>query len=232
MSKKVFIGVGHGGSDSGAVGYVVEKDANLKMALACRDYLIRAGVAVKMSRERDIDESLQDKINRCNEYNPDVALDIHNNAGGGDGFEIYHSVVGGTGQTLAKNIETEVKAIRQNSRGLKVKLNDNGSDYFGFIRSTNCPAVICEGAFVDNAADASQIDTDAECKAFGEAYAKGILKTLGIKYAEELKAEYKCQTVEDKLYRVQVGAFKDKANAERLQKELKDKGYEVIIVKK
>ena len=37
MSKKVFIGVGHGGSDSGAVGYIVEKEANLVMALACRD---------------------------------------------------------------------------------------------------------------------------------------------------------------------------------------------------
>lgn len=30
---KVYIGVGHGGSDSGAVKYLVEKDVNLKMAL-------------------------------------------------------------------------------------------------------------------------------------------------------------------------------------------------------
>ena len=31
---KVFIGVGHGGSDPGAVSYLVEKDVNLVEALA------------------------------------------------------------------------------------------------------------------------------------------------------------------------------------------------------
>lgn len=34
--------------------------------------------------------------------------------------------------------------------------------------------------FVDNKADAAQADTDEECRAFGEAYAKGVLKYLGI----------------------------------------------------
>ena len=45
---------------------------------------------------------------------------------------------------------------------------------------TKCPAVICEGVFVDNQVDASQADTLEEQKSFGIAYAKGILKTLGI----------------------------------------------------
>ena len=31
---RVFIGVGHGGTDPGAVGYLIEKDVNLKMAKA------------------------------------------------------------------------------------------------------------------------------------------------------------------------------------------------------
>ena len=34
---------------------------------------------------------------------------------------------------------------------------------------------------MDNKSDAEQIDTDAECKSFGEAYARGVLKTLNIK---------------------------------------------------
>ena len=42
------------------------------------------------------------------------------------------------------------------------------------------PAVITECVFVDNIQDAAQTDTDAECKAFGEAIAKGVLKTLGV----------------------------------------------------
>lgn len=34
---------------------------------------------------------------------------------------------------------------------------------------------------------------------------------------------------DDKLYKVQLGAFKNKANAEKLEKELKDKGYDTYI---
>ena len=176
---KVFLGVGHGGSDSGAVGYIVEKDVNLNMALACKDYLEANGVEVKMSRYKDEDDSLNEEVRECNAYNPDLAVDIHNNAGGGDGFEVYHTLNGGKGKTLAENIEKEVIAIGQNSRGVKTRRGNNG-DYYGFIRMTKCPAVICEGVFVDNQADASQADTLEEQKAFGVAYAKGILKTLGI----------------------------------------------------
>ena len=177
---KVFLGVGHGGNDPGAVKYIKEKDVNLVMALACRDYLEANGVQVKMSRIKDENDDLDEEIKECNAYKPDLAVDIHNNAGGGDGFEVFHTINGGTGKTLAKNIETEVKAIGQNSRGLKTKKRSDGTDYYGFIRWTNCPAIICEGVFVDNKADASQADTEAEQKAFGVAYAKGILKTLGI----------------------------------------------------
>ena len=176
---KVFLGVGHGGSDNGAVGYIVEKDVNLNMALACKDYLEANGVEVKMSRYKDEDDSLNEEVRECNAYAPDLAVDVHNNAGGGDGFEVYHTLNGGTGKTLAENIEKEVIAIGQNSRGVKTRRGNNG-DYYGFIRMTKCPAVICEGVFVDNQADAIQADTLEEQKVFGIAYAKGILKTLGI----------------------------------------------------
>lgn len=180
---KVYIGVGHGGSDPGAVKYLVEKDINLKMALACRDYLVSHGVQCKISRENDKNMTVTQKTNEANAWSADFALDIHNNAGGGDGFEIIHSINGGKGKEFAQNIEKEVIKIGQNSRGLKTKKGSHG-DYFGFIRQTHMPAVICEGVFVDNKADAAQADTDAECKAFGEAYAKGILKTFGVKASE------------------------------------------------
>lgn len=177
---KVFLGVGHGGSDPGAVGYIKEADVNLAMALACRDYLQANGVTVKMSRTKDENDPLTEEIRECNAFNPDLAVDIHNNAGGGDGFEVYHYHKGGTSKTLAQNIEAEVKAIGQNSRGLKTRINSSGSDYYGFIRCIKAPSVICEGVFVDNKADAAQADTKGEQAAFGVAYAKGILKTLGI----------------------------------------------------
>ena len=184
---KVFLGVGHGGSDPGAVGYIKEADVNLSMALACRDYLQAHGVEVKMSRTRDENDPLSEEIRECNAFNPDYAVDIHNNAGGGDGFEVIHTLNGGKGKILAQNIEAEVKAIGQNSRGLKTKANSSGNDYFGFIRSIKAPSVIVEGVFVDNAADAAQADTQAEQAAFGVAYAKGILKTLNIPYQNDAR---------------------------------------------
>ena len=79
---KVFLGVGHGGSDPGAVANTTkEKDLNLSIALACRDELIRHGVSVKMSREKDENDPIGEEVKECNAYGPDLAVDIHNNAG-------------------------------------------------------------------------------------------------------------------------------------------------------
>lgn len=222
MAKKVFIGVGHGGSDPGAVGYIKEADTNLKMAQACRAYLEKHGVKVLMSRYKDENDDLNEEIRECNNFNPDLAVDVHNNAGGGDGFEAYHAINGKVGKTLAMNINSEVIRMGQNSRGIKTKKNSAGKDYFGFIRLTKCPAVIVEGVFVDNKADAAQADTDAECKTFGEAYARGILRTLGIAEKEEEPSE---------LYRVQVGAYSVKMNAELMKEQLERNGYDAFIVK-
>ena len=172
--KKVFIGVGHGGSDPGAVGYLVEKDINLTMATACCNFLTAYGVDVKMSRTKDEDDTVNQEVAECNAYAPDLAIDVHNNSGGGDGFEVFHTIHGGTGKTLAQNIEKHVKAMGQNSRGVKTRQGTSG-DYYAFIRETVAPAVICEGVFVDTKADAAQADTLAEQQAFGVAYAKGIL---------------------------------------------------------
>ena len=183
MAKKVFLGVGHGGKDPGAVANgFKEKDVNLSVALACQAELVRHGVTVLMSRTKDESEELTDKIRECNAFKPDMALDIHHNAGGGDGAEVYHHIGGGTGKTLAVNILNEMVKIGQNSRGAKTKKNADGKDYFGFIRQTSAPAVIVECAFLDNSTDIQIIDTAEEQKAMGTAIAKGILKTLEIPY--------------------------------------------------
>ena len=179
--SKVFLGVGHGGSDSGAAANgFKEKDLNLSIALACRDELTRHGVEVKLSRTTDVTEGLETRIKECNAYAPDLALDIHNNAGGGNGAEAYYHYGGGTGKVLAEKVLAEIVKIGQNSRGAKIKKNSAGKDYFGFIRKTAAPAVIIECAFVDNQSDLEIIDTVREQKAMGIAIAKGILRTLGI----------------------------------------------------
>ncbi len=225
---KVFIGVGHGGLDSGAVSYLVEKDVNLVEALACRDFLESHGVQVLMSRTKDENDPLAEEIRECNAFNPDLAVDIHNNAGGGDGFECYYYSGGGTSLTLAQNIEGEIKALGQNSRGCKTRLNSSGKDYFGFIRETRCPAVICEGCFVDNATDAQIADTVEEQRAFGVAYAKGILRTLGIEIKEKSP---QVSTGGDKKYYVQVGAYTQRENAEKQLQNAKNAGFTDAFIK-
>ena len=194
--KKVFIGVGHGGSDPGAVGYLVEKDVNLTMATACRDFLVAYGVDVCMSRTKDENDTVSQEVAECNAYGPDLAVDVHNNSGGGDGFEVFHTIHGGTGKTLAQNIEKHVKAMGQNSRGVKTRQGTSG-DYYAFIRETVAPAVIVEGVFVDTKADAAQADTLAEQQAFGVAYAKGILDTLGLDYDEPEEPDDAFETDEE-----------------------------------
>jgi N-acetylmuramoyl-L-alanine amidase len=219
---KVFISAGHGGSDPGAVANgVKEKDLNLAIALACRDLLVKHGVEVKMSRTKDENDALAEEIKECNAYGPDLAVSIHNNAGGGDGAEVFYSYLGGKGKTLAENILAEIVKVGQNSRGAKTRKNTHGKDYYGFIRETSCPAVIVECAFVDNAEDLKIIATEAQRKAIGEAVAKGILKTMGVSISSE-KAS---------LYRVQVGAYLIKENAVAMQKKIKAVGFDAFIVK-
>lgn len=226
---KVFIGVGHGGADSGAFANgVKEKDLNLPIALACNEVLARHGVITLMSRTTDENDTLNEEIRECNAFSPDLAIDIHNNAGGGDGAETFYHYLGGASKTLAENVLAEIVAIGQNSRGAKIKKGSDGRDYYGFIRETYAPAVIVECAFVDNAADLAIIDTEAERKVMGTAIAKGILKTLGIAYAEPA-VEKPAETESGKLYRVQVGAYKVKANAEAMAAKLKAAGFEAII---
>ena len=120
--------------------------------------------------------------------------------------------------------------IGQNSRGAKIKKNAAGKDYFGFIRETKAPAVIVECAFVDNKKDMQIIDTADEQKKMGVAIAKGILKTLGIAYKEPKKETATDTNVGGKLYRVQVGAYSKKENAEAMQKKLKAAGFDAVIV--
>ena len=238
MAKKVFLGVGHGGKDPGATANgFKEKDLNLAIALACRDELERHGVEVGMSRTKDEDDTLSEEINECNAFKPDLALDIHNNAGGGNGAEAYCSIKGGTDRTLATKVLQEIIKVGQNSRGVKTKKRADGLDYFGFIRCISAPSIIVECAFVDNKADLEIIDTAAEQKIMGIAIAKGILATLGITWKDPTKVEVVAKPVEQpkEMYRVrktwadaksQIGAFTILENAKK--KADANVGYKVF----
>lgn len=203
--SKVFIGVGHGGSDPGAVANGLrEADINLQMALELQRQLERHGVQTCISRTKDENDPLSEEISEANRYRPDLAVDVHNNAGGGDGFEAFvqTNVYQGKSRAAAQDIEAAVIAMGQNSRGIKTKLNSSKTDWFGFLREIDAPAILVEGAFVDNKNDAAQMDELHEQKAFGTAYAKGILKYLGICWQDSGETEDGAPETSEKLTRI------------------------------
>lgn len=182
MAKRVYVGIGHGGSDSGAVGNgFLEKNLTLSIGKYCNERLKQYGIETKISRTSDIDSSINSKVAASNAFKADVCMDIHINAGGGDGSEVYYSHVSPNGKRLAQAIVDSMVKIGQNTRGIKTKLDTDGTDYFGMIRMTDAPAVLVECAFIDNANDIKIINTEAKRKVFGYAIADGVAKYLGVK---------------------------------------------------
>ena len=173
-----------------------------------------------MSRVTDENDPLGEEIRECNAYAPDLAVEIHNNAGGGSGAEVFHHYGGGKGKILAENILAEIVKLGQNSRGTKIRKNSSGKDYYGFIRETTAPAVIVECAFVDNAQDLKFLATESDRQNVGQAIAKGVLKTLGVAYQGERG-----------YWKVQVGAYLYRENAEDMQRKIKAVGFDAFIVK-
>ena len=181
MAKRVYVGIGHGGYDSGATGNgFKEKDLTLSIGKYCNERLKQYGIETKISRTSDIDSSINSKVAASNAFKADVCMDIHINAGGGDGSEVYYSHVSSNGKKLAQSIVDATLAIRQNTRGIKTRVDDDGTDYFGMIRMTDAPAVLVECAFIDNATDIQIINTEAKRKVFGYAIADGVAKYLGV----------------------------------------------------
>lgn len=176
---KVFLSAGHGGSDPGAVANGLrEEEINLNALLACQAELVRHGVTVVCSRVTDENDPVGQEVKEANASGADVAVSFHANAGGGDGFEAFYWSSSSKGKKLAQLCEKYVKAMGQNSRGLK-----SGNKLY-FIKNTNMTSVLVESFFVDNVNDKQIGDTLAEQKAFGVAYAKAILEYLGIAYKE------------------------------------------------
>lgn len=171
---KIYLDYGHGGNDNGAVKYLTEDKMNLVQGRACAADLRAIGFQVKESRTTDKYKSLADRVKEANDWGADYFVSFHNNAGGGNGFEAY--AMSDTGRALAKAIETQVKAIGQNSRGIK-----DGSHLY-VVRNPKAPAALLEGYFVDNKTDAAQNDTTAEQQAYGRAVAKGICDHCGVAY--------------------------------------------------
>lgn len=224
---RIFIDPGHGGTDPGACANgIKEKDINLIVALRVRDILKSKGHTVIMSRESDATVDLNYRAVLERKANVDYFCSIHHNAGGGTGYEVIHSIYKGKGQELAKKIAEEFDKIPQKKRRVFSRKGSSGRDYYCVIRETKAPAVITEFCFLDTA-DYHMIDNHEKLMREALAIANGILRQVGDTPYTEPKPEQKS----DVLYRVQVGAYSIKSNAENMLKRLKESGFDGFIVK-
>ena len=117
---KVFLSAGHGGSDPGVCSNGLKENAvNLQIMLTCHAELVRHGVTVVCSRTTDANDPVQQEVNEANASGADIAVSFHTNAGGGDGSESFYYEGSSKGKKLAELCEKHIKAIGQNSRGVK-----------------------------------------------------------------------------------------------------------------
>ncbi len=85
---KILLDPGHGGKESGSKGPTgyPEKDVNLLTSKLVERELTKLGAKVYLTREKDIDVSLEERVAMIDKIKPDLALSIHYNAlpDGGD----------------------------------------------------------------------------------------------------------------------------------------------------
>lgn len=171
MSKKIYIDPGHSNVDPGAVGYEVERDLNEKVSKFMNEYLL-ANYDCETKVDPITNNSLSAVANAANAWGADLFVSNHFNAGGGDGYEalVYSENRRSLGEIFVKH----VKEVGQNSRGVKIRPG------LAVLKLTNMPAVLNEGAFVDNKKDIQDWNDDSELKKLGEAYAKAAAEYLNL----------------------------------------------------
>ena len=124
---------------------------------------------------------LNDRIKKLKTDKYDFIAEIHLNAGGGVGTECYYHHESKKGKLYAQTITDNISAaLGTTDRGAKIKLNKNGEDYFGIIRSTKPCAVLIETVFIDNAFDLTRIKTAEGQRKCGEAIAKAVASVRGL----------------------------------------------------
>lgn len=227
---KYLLDYGHGGNDPGAIGIdnIKEKDLVLEIGKRVKYHLERHQQTVIESRAADTTVSLSERSNKANSNNVDVCISIHCNAFSdptAQGVEIFHYQNSNRGIQLATSILNAIikDKLYTKNRGLK-------DDNLHMTREVTAPSVLIELGFITNAADKKLIVDNKE--KFAIAITKGILSYYGMQYKSEStigQTTASTNTSSDTIYRVQVGAYTNKANAEKMVQELKEKGYSAII---
>lgn len=173
-------------------------------------------------------------VQKCNKNEVDIDISIHFNSGAKDergngkttGVEALIYSTSSKSKECAEKLCSAISMLGFRNRGVKVR-----NDLY-FLRKTKAPAVLIECCFVDDKDDVNLYDY----RSMANAIVFGITgKIVAESEYEDVREENKNEETEtgDKnaIYRVQVGSYSVKKNAENMQKKLKEAGFDAILVK-
>lgn len=177
------------------------------------------------------DISLTNRMKKVQAAKPHLFVSIHHNAntskwGSWTGVEAYAHP---QAPTLDKDLATKAAQYVSAATGLK----NRGMKTADFQVLRECPvstpAVLVEGGFMDSTIDHPVIISAKGQQAYAQGVVKMIVEYLGLKLKPASNSTTTSSTSGDTYYRVIVGSYKDKANAEKAQKALKDKGFDSFL---
>ena len=170
--------------------------------------------------------SLNDRAAKANNFGADVYISVHHNAGinGGSGGGVMAYTY-----LKVSDKTKEIQKLMYNKIVEKTGLKGNratplASANLAECRLTSMPAVLLECGFMDSTVDTPIILTEDFAEKTAIAICEALVQLGGLKLKET-----NTPTNSGKLYYVQVGAYKEKANAQTMVENLKKAGFDAII---
>lgn len=174
-NKIITIDAGHGGEESGAIGFTKtpEKEINLKIALILKKLLEKEEAKVIMTREKDNYVDLYERVEIAKNNNSDILISIHNNAlpDGENPLETH-----GCSTYFYHNHSLLLAKLLQKELLTETQFKDNGVYYDSLVltRPTDFPAVLIEGGFMIHPEEYNFLKTEEGQKKIAKALFNGI----------------------------------------------------------
>ena len=174
------------------------------------------GVDVKRGFQDQVGTAaMKNRVADANKWGADLYYVAHTNAGGG-----RYTMTMCWDDTSSKAKAEIIGKYRNSIKPHKVKARPDLYE----IRATKMPCLYDELFFHDNAEDSKWFHNGG-MEDMAEETVQALCELLNTKYVAPAEVEYSKE-----VYRVQVGAYSKKANAEAMVKKLKADGYDAIIV--
>ena len=182
---KISVCIGHGKSQSGQYdsGAVASGYQEFKLARAIgkclKQELSKYNCTVDLINY-DGDKNLAERIKYVNSKGYDLNMELHLNAGGGTGPEVYYKHNSKQGKALAAAISKSIATnLGLKDRGARTKLI-SGQDYFGCVREIKCMSFLVETVFIDTKGDRDKVIYASGQEQCAKAIATAVAKYYGL----------------------------------------------------